>query len=139
MPSNAFTMPIEAFSVLRIQLTCLDILAARRCSESEDGQGSGSRSAASRIPEEIWTKIRSSLISEKLDILEKNAELGMGKSCGAGKRVKMKPSDKWSCEQARKDSGRGICWQCQEYLTFGFGQRDDPEKVSGYTTKNNQF
>lgn len=120
---------VEAFYTLSRQLAVLDILAARRRSNPQGSSVFDLSSATSRIPEEVWHEIRSSLISQELELLEENARDGMGKSCGAGKRVKMKPSEKWSCDFQKKYPDSGVCRSCQEYLKYDFRIRENSKKV----------
>lgn len=118
----------EAFYNIYRQLTVLDILATRRRSSLERGPVYDPASVTSRVPEEIWQEIRSVFISQEVELLEKNAKVGMGKSCGAGKRVKMKPREKWACDYS-KFPGREACRSCKNYSKYGFQIRKNFEKV----------
>lgn len=127
--SESLVRPIEAFNTLHRQLAVLQIITTRRRS----GYGGfDSTSAASRIPEEIWQEIRSSLISQELDHLEEIERVGKAESCGAGVRLKKKAEKEWECDKRKDLPGytAGVCEKCRRHTLRRFEMRENALIVS---------
>lgn len=107
----------ETYRVVGTALSTLNIFATRRNLH----QG-----VTSRVPKEIWQAISSCLIHQHMDLLETNAKVGMGKSCGAGNSAEpMRPKHQWRCQ-----SRNGECENCRQYHAYGFWIQDNFAQVS---------